>query len=671
MPLPKKSRVALQNLASDGGDAGDVETVNAYAVQQAGVLAENIAGLNELHLDASQDLQFGKRVLQEDGTYDITWDSGPYNVVKATVRKDNPDPSAPDAKLRLVFAPIYGEKTTSITASATAYIAPRDVVAVLDYSGSMGYDTGFRSSAVNSFGLAAVESGLDDIWTALSTSEAAFSDAPNVEKFPSNGFGKINSSSGGYYSGQDLNSIFSHLELGSAPSGVASYTRPETLLFSRFNEVYMRNNNGNHGGNNNGNHGGNNNGNHGGNNNGNHGGNNNGNHGGNNNGNHGGNNNGNHGGNNNGNHGGNNNGNHGGNNNGNHGGNNNGNHGGNNNGNHGGNNNGGGSTGGGSTGGGSTGPTLDYVPFPQEGRNSNGTLKGLPSKSESEQLWKDYIKWVRDNSLYGYNRKYNYRTLSAYFVQQRASNSKSEDLWRAPIYPFHAMKEGMSMFSEFLGSLGFGDQLGLSIYATTARRETGLWNDSGFVQVDLGDEHLTTTYSDIDTIQRHKQPAHYDSTTNIGDGILEARELLDEQARDGVIPTLIVMTDGNANQSPSGFSLPGGWDWNELTDYDGDGSANYWTSNKDKQWAFYQAKLAIDHGYTIHTMAVGAGADRNLMRAIAFAGNGRFYRRSRRNECCPDARPTGDRVRHARWERSTRQAIDNFGLNQLINIHRQ
>ena len=82
------------------------------------------------------------------------------------------------------------------------------------------------------------------------------------------------------------------------------------------------------------------------------------------------------------------------------------------------------------------------------------------------------------------------------------------------------------------------------------------------------------------------------------------------------------MTDGNANRSPNGWSLPGDWDWSELTDYDGDGDADYTTNNKHKQYAFYEAKQAIDAGYTIHTMSVGAGADRDLMEAIANAGKG-------------------------------------------------
>lgn len=573
----KEIQVALQDISKNGGDASDVDTVTAYAVNQAGAMASEIADLNDLYLDPSVDLKFGRRVQGADGSFSIVFDSGPYNLVEVTIRKDNSDPGAPDAKLALFFAPIYGDRSATLSVSATAYIEPRDIVSVLDYSGSMRYDSTLSSSAVNHFGLSAVESGLDDIWNALATSNAVFSDDTSTQKFPASGFGNLNTYSGGYDSDWDSEDVFDALELGGEEGdGVTFYDWPgyvtgdfkKTLGVGEYNQSYLE------------------------------------------------------------------------------------------------------SYGmnqdissfkipdgytctfwdyesGGSAGGwiwsnvtgnhsdlGSYNQDIshiiieyegnDYVPFPQEGRNSDGTLAGKPTKSESKAMWLDYIDWVKDNYNYGYQKKYNYRTLMAYLLSQKARNDQSEDLWRAPIYPFHAMKEGMTMFTEFLGNLSFGDELGLAIYATTARRETKLEHDSAFVNIDLGSDHLTDNYADINTIQSHKQSAHYDNRTNIGDGIYQGRTLLDEQGRANVRKTLIVMTDGNANEYPSGFSLPGDWNWAELTDYDGDGNADFTTSDTAKMYAFYQAKLAIDSGYDIHTMAVGAGADQSLMQAIAFAGNGHY-----------------------------------------------
>jgi hypothetical protein len=82
------------------------------------------------------------------------------------------------------------------------------------------------------------------------------------------------------------------------------------------------------------------------------------------------------------------------------------------------------------------------------------------------------------------------------------------------------------------------------------------------------------------------------------------------------------MTDGLANRSPSGFTMPANWNWADWTDYDGDGVANYSTSDVHKKYAFYEATECVKRGVTVHSMSVGADADRNLMRAIAFAGKG-------------------------------------------------
>ncbi|MCP4505505.1 MAG: hypothetical protein GY826_03820, partial [Fuerstiella sp.] len=173
-----------------------------------------------------------------------------------------------------------------------------------------------------------------------------------------------------------------------------------------------------------------------------------------------------------------------------------------------------------------------YFPFPQEGKDADGTLNGKPSQSESETLWHAYINYVKDNlNSYGYQKDYGYRTLMQYLISQKKANNQSEDLWRAPIYPHHGMKEGVTMLATFLNNLGYGDHLGLVTYATTSRIETGLWDDGADVTVDLVGEHLTDNVMAIDTIQRHKQAGHYDSSTGIGYGLEDARDLLDDQGR--------------------------------------------------------------------------------------------------------------------------------------------
>lgn len=267
-------------------------------------------------------------------------------------------------------------------------------------------------------------------------------------------------------------------------------------------------------------------------------------------------------------------------------------------------------------------------PFPQAGRYSSGNEKNKPSNSTSDSRWNGYIKYVKN--LNGtYKKRYGYRTLMDYFQEKRYSRQASEDLWRTPHYPYHAIKNGSSLFLDFLTELDFGDEVGLVSYGAYAVQE--MTHFDGEVDIDISDNPITSDYATIDTIQRRHQAGDYDGWTGMGDGILKARELLvgmaddpDDEgyARYGARPTMLIMTDGQTNQGPSGWSLPEDFNWADWTDYDGDGSPDYTTSDWKKQYSFWEATEAAKRGITLHTLAVGQGADRSLMRAIAFAGSG-------------------------------------------------
>ncbi|MCH2203345.1 MAG: VWA domain-containing protein [Fuerstiella sp.] len=569
----------------DAGEAGetDVQMIQAIAAADARTMAEHICDLNEFYIDPAVDVLLGSRLLAEDGvSYVETWGSPPYNMVKVIIRKTNPDEAAPDAKLPLSFAPIQGDRSQSLTATATAFIESRDIVSVLDYSGSMAYDSLIDSVTIDRMSLSQVESSLDDIWDALAASTVGFSNDSSTMKFPPGGLGEINSYEGTYIGSNSINTVFDALDLGGDSEGVRFYNKnnykkfmtelgPGTYnlntmsgnLDDKINSFRVPD---------------------------------------------------------------------------------------------------------GYTvtlwdfeneGGWQYGPVSSdvssmgsgynndaewivitnpagsdgYVPFPQEGKTSSGgTRKGKPSKNSSETMWKDYIQFVKTDSAlnsYGYRKKYGYRTLMHYLISEHMMNHESEDLWRAPIYPHHAVKEGMSMFTEFLDNLGYGDNIGLITYATTSMRQTGLWDDGADVTVDLNGKHLTDDYDAIDTIQKHKQPGHYNRATGIGYGLEDALELIEEQGRYGAKKSILLMTDGQSNQYPSGFGegdLPAGWNWNEITDFDGDGVADFEIDNSyggwDSNWraalyAFMIAKQASDADIMVHTISVGSGADTDLMGAIA------------------------------------------------------
>ena len=181
---------------------------------------------------------------------------------------------------------------------------------------------------------------------------------------------------------------------------------------------------------------------------------------------------------------------------------------------------------------------------------------------------------------------------------------------------------GMDTFCQFMTDLSYGDQIGLVDYAVEARIETGLNEDGADATVDLGADLMSTRYQDVNTIQKHKQAGHYSSNTATGDGIQKGIELLNSNGRYGAQKAILLMTDGVPNISPSGFNLPSDWNWNELLDYDGNGSADYTTSSRSAQYALYQAKLAADNDIVIHTLCVGAGADTDLLKAISKISGG-------------------------------------------------
>ncbi|MCA9235371.1 MAG: hypothetical protein KDA44_07855 [Planctomycetales bacterium] len=267
-------------------------------------------------------------------------------------------------------------------------------------------------------------------------------------------------------------------------------------------------------------------------------------------------------------------------------------------------------------------------PFPQAGRYSSGAPKNKPSNSTSDNLWNGYINYVKNRGG-TYGKRYGYRTLMDYLQEQRYDPSQSEDLWRTPHYPFHANRNGASLFLDFLTELDFGDEVGWVAYGQWAEQQLSFYD--GEVDIDVSADPITSDYATIDTMQRRHQAGELNGWTAMGDGILKARELLvgaagdpndDGYSRYGARPTILVMTDGQTNQKPGGWSLPASFDWAEWTDYDGDGSANYSTNDSNKQYAFWEATEAIKLGITIHTLAVGQGADRDLMEAIAYAGSG-------------------------------------------------
>ncbi len=477
--------------AGQGMGPADIDA-DSDTVARARQIAADIAAANGVHVDADSDVYFGKRGYDFNTDSWVTqWNESPFNVVKVVARRTDANLDAPTGELPLAFGWAVGKQSVPLQTTATSFVEARDMVLVLDFSGSMSDDT--EVGAFSRLGQSSVEASMDVMWQELRDSDVRWPNKPDVQKWlPA--FGLINSAVGASLSSTDTNTIFNSLKLGEKDSnGVLKY------------------------------------------------------------------------------------------------------------------------------------------PYPQSGRNSDGSPKNFPTDAQSESRWKAYINYVKNNGG-AYKRKYGYRSLINYIQQNDPMAwDTSEDLWRTSHYPFAAVKNGASLFLNFLDELGYGDEIGVVSYGSYAVWETD--HNDGEVDLDLSSDPISDDYASVDTIQRRHQAGHYDVFTNIGDGVLKAREMLvgkDSDANDtghsryGARPTIILMTDGNANRRPNNWSLPGGFKWSDWTDYDGNGSADYSTSDKNIQYAFWEVTKAAERGITVHTIAVGASADRDFMRAAAFAGKGLF-----------------------------------------------
>ena len=513
-----------------GGSQGDA-TIDAssIAVAEARQVAEQVAALNGVYIDPNRDVQFGKRVYSaHTNTWPIEWGAEPYNVVSVTAHRDNDNPELPDAKLQLNFGWALGMPSVRLEATAAAFVEAHDVVVVLDYSGSMSYDSQFRSGTLAKLGQAAVESNLQQIWEDLGSplyGNLQFTpDYATVSKSPGSArwmgksvvvtFSQAAANVKLYYTSGG-SQTFSGGSIGQVKTYQGSGSYSGKMLSKIQIEV------------------------------------------------------------------------------------------------------------------GTTWTTYDFYDS-----TTIKTALGLNSVTYPypEGSWNNYIDYCRNassgTSYYdsqidatGYRCKFGMMTLTEFWLKHFRRHDQTPDLWKTRHYPFHAMKEGTTLFLDFLSELEFGDWVGLVTYETGSRVERVL-DEAGMPFVDISSQPITHDYDAINTIQLHKQAAHYGATTNIGGGLADAVALLNEHRRYGARPTILLMTDGNANERDPHWSMPADWVWSELTDYDGDGDADYSTSDQDKIYAMDMARRAVNQGFTIHTLCVGADADLDMMQAIAFMGGG-------------------------------------------------
>ncbi|MFN0199649.1 MAG: pilus assembly protein TadG-related protein, partial [Planctomycetaceae bacterium] len=383
---------AVETVGQNGGDGSQVADANTVSEAAARQMAHNVAELNSVFVDPELDVRFGKRFYNDDtGLFEIEWDVAPYNVVKVTARKDNPEPGQPDSKLTLFFARIFGKSSTTVDASAVAYVESRDIVLVLDYSASMNDDSELGS--ISKLGQANIEANISEIWEDLgSPTYGNMAFAPNwVTLSGQNASGQIphidvtwKSTSLYVVSTKNLTSVKMQFSNGNTQT-VNSSAKTGTFQGSGSNSGKLITKCWVKSGSN-----------------------------------------------------------------------------------------------------GSSGELFDFYSNTSVKKGLGLTNVSYPYGSGS---WDNYIEYCRGTSsntsgynsdVYnaGHHRKFGMLTLIDYWNTQKPSFSQTQDLWKGRQYPVAAMRQGASLFNDFLSGLDFGDHVGLVTYDTTARIETVLSHSS-------------------------------------------------------------------------------------------------------------------------------------------------------------------------------------------------
>ncbi len=218
---------------------------------------------------------------------------------------------------------------------------------------------------------------------------------------------------------------------------------------------------------------------------------------------------------------------------------------------------------------------------------------GNRSVNTSKNIFQDYINNYADKtwtSMYQANSAFRYRfgikTFMNYLMERRPYHHSTPEFADAPTQPMQAVKDAVGHLVDTIYDLDTDDHLSLEVYDTNAYHE-----------VDLTDDYNSVKYRLLEM-----QAAHYDSWTNMGGGILRAREeLSSERARPTARKVMFLLTDGMANVTADGRT------------------GDYYNG---PIYARQQAQLAVNEGIRIFCVSVGSGADTGLMQEIAEMGSG-------------------------------------------------
>jgi len=202
--------------------------------------------------------------------------------------------------------------------------------------------------------------------------------------------------------------------------------------------------------------------------------------------------------------------------------------------------------------------------------------------------WTDFVDYVNDDSDVNeanYRSMFGTKCLINYWNERKPKYSQTTGLSVCTAQPLTAAKNASDVLCDYITAVESDDQIGLSIY--THSSSNGAYLESG----------LTHDIASIKLLYRNRQAAHYDNMTNIGGGLKVAREELENNGRQDACRVIVLMTDGVANR-PSGYA---------------------------EQWAIHQSNLCKTSKIKIMAIALGLGADENLMLQLATITGGKRF----------------------------------------------
>lgn len=184
----------LQRSSDAAAHAAVIELVTTDKVDKTIAKAKELASYNQAAgenvIVEDADVWIGRRNLiagSSPAAYNYDWtQTAGANAVKVIARKTKTSAMGP---LALFFAPVMGIKEAEVSSNSVAVLAPRDIVFVIDVSGSMHHDTEpWALNALNwlstdSSGKGAGDAAMELLWSDLGLTGKAPYPLPNTSQY--------------------------------------------------------------------------------------------------------------------------------------------------------------------------------------------------------------------------------------------------------------------------------------------------------------------------------------------------------------------------------------------------------------------------------------------------------------------------------------------------------